>query len=189
LKLRVFLATALVTAVGVTGAASAHLSVTAAPADAGPPGDIPDNQAFVEFAPPGAGFAVKVPEGWARTTKARTTQFTDKLNTVVIEWTPAPKAASVSSVRNRLVPRLRSQRRGFRLGTVSATKRNAGSAILITYRALSRPDEVTGKTIVDDVEEYLFFHKGVLVTVTLSGPKGADNVDPWRIVTDSLRWT
>ncbi|MDT7564604.1 MAG: hypothetical protein QOG76_3228, partial [Pseudonocardiales bacterium] len=25
--------------------------------------------------------------------------------------------------------------------------------------------------------------------LTLSGPKGADNVDPWRKVTDSLRWT
>jgi hypothetical protein len=26
------------------------------------------------------------------------------------------------------------------------------------------------------------------VTLTLSGPKDADNVDPWRLVTDSLRW-
>jgi hypothetical protein len=25
--------------------------------------------------------------------------------------------------------------------------------------------------------------------LTLSGPKGADNVDPWKIVTDSLRYT
>jgi hypothetical protein len=24
--------------------------------------------------------------------------------------------------------------------------------------------------------------------VTLSGPAGADNVDPWRTVTDSFRW-
>jgi hypothetical protein len=24
--------------------------------------------------------------------------------------------------------------------------------------------------------------------LTLSGPKGADNVDPWRIVSDSLKW-
>ena len=32
-------------------------------------------------------------------------------------------------------------------------------------------------------------YKGKDVVLTLSGPKGADNVDPWRIVTDSLRWT
>jgi hypothetical protein len=26
------------------------------------------------------------------------------------------------------------------------------------------------------------------VVLTLSGPKGADNVDPWRKITDSLWW-
>jgi hypothetical protein len=30
-----------------------------------PPGDIPDNQVFVEYRSP-LGFAIKVPEGWAR---------------------------------------------------------------------------------------------------------------------------
>jgi hypothetical protein len=26
------------------------------------------------------------------------------------------------------------------------------------------------------------------VILTLSGPVGADNADPWRVVTDSLQW-
>jgi hypothetical protein len=26
------------------------------------------------------------------------------------------------------------------------------------------------------------------VVVTLSAPVGSDNVDPWRIITDSLSW-
>jgi hypothetical protein len=47
---------------------------------------------------------------------------------------------------------------------------------------------VTGKAKTDAVERYLFVHKGKRVTLTLSGPKGADNVDPWRLVTDSLSW-
>ena len=38
------------------------------------------------------------------------------------------------------------------------------------------------------VERYAFWHDGQEAVLTLSGPKGADNVDPWRIVTDSLRW-
>jgi hypothetical protein len=25
--------------------------------------------------------------------------------------------------------------------------------------------------------------------ITLSGPAGADSVDPWRTITDSLQWT
>jgi len=31
-------------------------------------------------------------------------------------------------------------------------------------------------------------HSGTEVVLTLAGPKGADNVDPWRTVTDSLAW-
>ena len=38
------------------------------------------------------------------------------------------------------------------------------------------------------MERYTFWHDGQEAVLTLSGPKGADNVDPWRIVTNSLRW-
>lgn len=41
-----------------------------------PAGDIPDNQAYVPFTPPGGGFTVKIPEGWASTTAGPTTTFT-----------------------------------------------------------------------------------------------------------------
>ncbi|MGW7755716.1 hypothetical protein ACWGK6_30135 [Streptomyces violaceusniger] len=45
-----------------------------------------------------------------------------------------------------------------------------------------------GKSVRDSVERYVFFHYGRQVVLTLTGPTGADNVDPWRIVSDSLRW-
>src|SRR5204863_303939 len=60
----------------------------------------------------------------------------------------------------------------------------AATAALATGPA----DPVTGKTRVDAVERYLFFHRAREAVLTLSGPKGADNVDPWRTITDSLRW-
>ena len=47
---------------------------------------------------------------------------------------------------------------------------------------------VTGKVRRNAVERYVFFHGGRDVVLTLSGPAGADNVDPWKLVTDSLRW-
>jgi hypothetical protein len=50
-----------------------------------PPGDIPDNQAFVRYSPPGAGFSIEVPEGWSRTTDGKAVVFTDKLNSIRIE--------------------------------------------------------------------------------------------------------
>jgi hypothetical protein len=48
---------------------------------------------------------------------------------------------------------------------------------------------VTGRSHTDAVQRYVFFHKGRDVVLTLSGPKGADNVDPYKVVTDSLRYT
>ena len=53
-----------------------------------------------------------------------------------------------------------------------------------------QPDPVTGKAR-DQRRRALRLlpRRRATSTLTLSGPKGADNVDPWRIVTDSLRWT
>ena len=140
-----------------------------------PAGDIPDNQAFVRFAPPGAGFSVKVPEGWGRTAGGGAVTFTDKLNSIRMEAGTAAGAgkapAGVSGVK------------------VTTVHRTAGTATEVSYLAQSSPDAVTGKTRTNAVEQYTFRHGGRAVVLTLSGPKGADNVDPWRIVTDSLRFT
>lgn len=154
-----------------------------------PPGDIPDNQAFVEYAPPGAGFAVKVPEGWGQTSDGGAVVFTDKLNSIRVEALPAGAAPTVESVTANELPAIRSAAAGFQPGQVTAITRPAGDGVLVTYLAESAPDPVTGKTLLDAVERYEFFHNGTQVVLTLSGPQGADNVDPWKIVTDSLRWT
>ena len=46
-----------------------------------PPGDIPDTQVFVAYN--GAGFSMKVPEGWSRTDQPSGARFTDKYNIIV----------------------------------------------------------------------------------------------------------
>jgi hypothetical protein len=170
------------------GGSSRSNSAAGTVAEASPAGDIPDNQAFVEYAPPRGGYAVKVPEGWARTTTAGAVSFTDKLNTIRIEALPAAKPPTVASAKAHEVAALASAP-GFELGDVSTVRRTAGNAVLVTYRARGRADAVTGKTVPNAVERYEFFKGGKEVVLTLSGPVGADNVDPWRIVTDSLRWT
>ena len=35
-------------------------------AETNPVGDIPDTQVFVDYAPPGGGYAVQIPQGWSR---------------------------------------------------------------------------------------------------------------------------
>ena len=155
-----------------------------------PAGDIPDNQAYVAYSPPGSGFSVKVPEGWARTTPARgVTSFTDKLNRVQMQQRAATSAMTIAGARQTVIPALAKSVPGFKAGKLSTVSRTAGSAIRITYLATSPTDPVTGRSHTDAVERYEFFHRGTSVVLTLSGPKGADNVDPWKIVTDSLRYT
>jgi hypothetical protein len=138
-----------------------------------PAGDIPDNQAYVAYRPPGASYSVKVPEGWAQRTTGQAVTFTDKLNTVRLEARTATRALTVPGANQK----------------ATKVSRHAGTAVRITYVAGGAPDPVTGKRRSDAVERYVFVHNGRAAVLTLSGPKGADNVDPWRIITDSLRWT
>ncbi len=152
-----------------------------------PSGDIPDSQAFVPYR--GAGFVVSVPEGWAQSTSGGGVQFSDKLNTITAQAKPAGGALTVAQARTTIVAKLAATRKGFVPGAVTIVTRKAGPAVRITYMASGTTDPVTGKTPTDAFEQYVFVHNGKRLTLILSGPKGADNVDPWRIVTDSVRWT
>ncbi|MEW2087038.1 hypothetical protein [Streptomyces sp. NPDC005283] len=163
----------------------------ATPTESNPPGDIPDNQVYVSYRPSGgsfSGFAVKVPEGWARTDQGSTAVFTDKLNTVKITATSASSAPTTGSVTNTVVPQLRSRVPKFAAPKVSEVTRHAGRVVLLTYQGDSAKDQVTGKVVRDAFERYAFYRAGHEVDLTLSGPVKADNVDPWRIVSDSFAW-
>jgi hypothetical protein len=153
-----------------------------------PPGDIPDDIAFVAFHPAGGKYEISVPEGWARTTSGDVYTFTDKLNTVRVEVVPAAGAPTVASATATEVPVVRAAAKGFALQKVQAVQRKGGTAVLVTYRADSPVDPVTGKVVPDAFERYEFFHAGTEAILTLSGPVNADNVDPWRTVSDSFRW-
>jgi hypothetical protein len=151
------------------------------------PGDIPDNQVFVPYRPSGASFQVKVPEGWAQTGGGAATTFTDHYNSITIAVATATHAPSTAEVRSSGLTDVEAGE-FFALGDVSTVQRHAGPAVGATYETGSDPNPVTGKRALLAVERYVFFHAGTLVTLTLSGAKGADNVDPWRTVTDSLTW-
>jgi hypothetical protein len=179
-----------------TSSTAAAASATAASSQAGaapagtetpPPGDIPDTTAYVAFRPDSSQYEVKVPEGWARTVSPAAVFFTDKLNIISI-WTTKAAAPTVASARAVEVPAIRHPLHGFALTGVSVVSRRAGTAVLIRYSADSRPDPVTGKVYKDTFERYEFYKNGTEAVVLLGGPAGADNVDPWRTVTNSFRW-
>jgi hypothetical protein len=151
------------------------------------PGDIPDDQVFVNYSPPGATFSVKVPEGWTRTTSGDSVTFTDKYNSITMSSMQAAAAPTVDAVRTHGMTDV-SNDPTFTLGDVTTVDRTSGKGVLATYEIGSTPNSVTGKKALLSVERYFFAQGGHEIVLTLSGAKGADNVDPWRIVTDSLRW-
>lgn len=154
-----------------------------------PPGDIPDNQGFVNYTAPSGLFSVKVPEGWARTDSGGGVVFSDKFNSIAAETLPSRVTPTVDSVRSGEVPMIAAHTAGFVPGTVSAVNRKAGTAILVTYGAESARDAVTGKVATLSVERYEFFSGATEVALTLSAPTGSDTVDPWLVVTDSFQWS
>jgi hypothetical protein len=153
-----------------------------------PSGDIPDTQAYVPFSAPGTNVTVKVPEGWSRSSTAAGTTFTDKLNSITIEQRKAAGAVTAAKAKQADVPALAKSVQGFKLKSVATLQRNAGPVVRISYLAVAQKNPVTGKGGTDAVERYLFVKSGKELVLTLSGPKGADNVDPWKIVTNSVVW-
>ena len=151
------------------------------------PGDIPDNQVFVPFTSPD-GFTVKVPEGWSQTDNGGVTTFTDNYNAIELASVPAAAAPTVDSVSSSGLTDV-SSNSTFHLVTVEPVTRKVGDGVVAKYEIGSAPNPVTGKSALLAVERYFFNHNGKDAVLTLSGAKGADNVDPWKTVTDSLTFS
>jgi hypothetical protein len=150
---------------------------------------VPDNQAYVTFDSVTGSFGLKVPEGWARTTAGAVTTFTDKLNSVAVVQTAASSPPTIASAKQTQVPALMASEAKFTLTDVKTFSRPGGSGVVITYLKDSPTNAVTGSVVRDAVELYLFWKNGQLASVTLTSPQGADNVDPWNIVTKSFAWS
>ena len=172
------------------------LSASAAPARAqeqavvpekNPPGDIPDSQVFVTFKS-ADGFELKVPEGWARTSRKNGVQFADKYNTIDLEIAAADADRTVASVRSQQAGALSKTGRAAKILDVKRVVLPAGPAVLIIYESNSEPNPVTRKQLRLESNRYLIFHKGRLATLDLAAPRGADNVDQWQLISRSFHW-
>jgi hypothetical protein len=151
-----------------------------------PPGDIPDNLAFVGYTNKAGGYSFTHPEGWARTGSGTHVVFTDKLNGVSVDSVKATAAPTTSSAKASDLPRLQGSVPAFELRNISHVGLPGGQGVRIVFRRNSDPDQVTGKVYRDEVEEYLLYRAGRLVRMDLYGPVGADNVDAYRTMSRSV---
>ena len=156
-------------------------------AESNPPGDIPDNLQFVPYASAAGKYRFTHPEGWLEKASGASVTFTDKLNGVQVAPGTATTVPTVATAKAQDVPALARSQAAFEARAVKAVTVPAGTGVRIVYRRNSAPDPVTGRQYRDEVERYELVAKGREVVIELYGPVGADNVDAYRTMVQSLR--
>jgi hypothetical protein len=147
-------------------------------------GDIPDNQVFLVFTNRTAGYSMKYPEGWAQQGSADQVTFRDKNNIVriVVGRGAAPTQAAVRPDVMQL-GRARVESRP-QVMTVAGRP-----AFKVVYSTESAPNAVTGKRVKLVVDRYYLWKRGRRAVVDLGTPVGVDNVDAYRLMIESFRWS
>ena len=156
-------------------------------AEKSPPGDIPDNQAFVAFRSP-QGFSIKVPEGWARRESADAVHFSDKYNALQVVVSARAAAPTLASLKAGEIAALEQSPKAVRVTSAKALALPAGAAFVVHYGSNSDPNPVTNKAIRLDSATYYLWKAGKLATLTVSAPAGADNADQWLLMARSFTW-
>jgi hypothetical protein len=169
-----------------SGSSPSGASQAPVPVESNPPGDIPDNLAFLPYTNPAAGYSFTHPEGWAQQESGAAVTFTDKLNGVSADTASIPAPLDQATVRAQEVPRLAATEAAFELVSVTDETLPAGSGVRVIYRRNSAPDPVTGRQVRAEVEEHLVSNGTSAVRLALFGPVGADNVDAYRTMARSL---
>jgi len=167
-----------------TGASGTGPDALQAEANSAAAGDIPDNQVFLVFRNHSAGYSMKYPEGWARQRSKDSVTFRDKNNVVRIVVTDGPPS-TVASVQNDVATlpnaQLQSPPQSMTIG--------GSPAIKVVYSTESTPNSVTGKRVKLVVDRYYLWKDGRVAVVDLGTPEGVDNVDAYRLMIESFRWS
>jgi hypothetical protein len=158
-----------------------------------PPGDLPDQVAWIHPPTTAGHFQIDVPEGWGRSQPEPTTfvyRDNGMFNTIEVGWKTASSAPTVASAKSNEVPPLRQQYQGsaFQLESVTQVSLMAGSAVLIKYLVNSPPNPTTGKQERDEVVRYELFRNGVEAIFALSSIVNQDTTDFYNHVKGSFKW-
>ena len=62
-------------------------------------------------------------------------------------------------------------------------------AVKVVYSTESAPNPVTGKRVTLLVDRYYLAHGGKEAIIDLGTPVGVDNVDAYRLMIESFRWS
>jgi hypothetical protein len=150
-------------------------------------GDIPDNQVFLTFHDAAAGYSIKFPEGWAQRGAASPVTFQDKNNLVRV--TVAQGGAVSVATATAELNGLRRRTPSLRFDAPVQTTVGGKQVVKAVYSTESAPNPVTGKRVKLVVDRYYVPGAGKHAIVDLGTPEGVDNVDAYRLMIESFRWT
>ncbi len=164
----------------------ANSNAASAEAQSAAQGDIPDNQKFLRYNNPQAGYSVKYPEGWAQKGTGNLVTFSDKGNGVKIAVTrgAAPTVASVAAGLQEEAAKDPT----LKPGMPQQLKVGPNQAIHVVYHVQGPTDPVTGTKPTLMVDRYVLENQGRVATVDQSSPAGVDNVDAYRLIIESFQW-
>jgi hypothetical protein len=168
-------------------AASPSGSQAPEPSGATTSGDVPDNAVFLTFHGTNPTFSIQYVEGWQVTPQPDGVVIRDKdsSETVAVVARQADVAGYVAGTD---LPALRAQA-GFGLIRQDTVKVGGASYVHLAFHLTSPPDAVTGKQVPLTVDRYYVPGSSGLAIVSLATPDGVDNVDAFRQMIDSFRWS
>jgi hypothetical protein len=175
-------ATTAASSCGSSSASSANASEAASTAA----GDIPDNQQFLTFKNRSGGYSISYPEGWARSGSGNSVLFQDKGNTITTKVAPGPQPTP-ASVTAELKQEAASDP-CLSPGTPQVVTVGPNQVVKVTYMTQGQKSPVTGQRPKISVDRYVYFKGGKVATVDLATPVGVDNVDAYRMISESFRW-
>jgi hypothetical protein len=149
-------------------------------------GDIPDNQVFLTLRDKAGGFSMKYPEGWAQRSKAGVLTIQDKNNVVRVALSNA--ALPTTATVDQQMKDLRAKTPSLKAAAAATTTISGAPAIKVTYTTVSAPNAMTGKTTILMVDRYYLSHNGRLAVIDMGTPQGVDNVDAYRLMSESFTW-
>ena len=150
-------------------------------------GDVPDNAVFLTYKGANPGFSIQYVEGWQVTPQADGVVIKDKdsSETVALMGLQADIPGYVASTD---LPALQAQA-GFGLVKQDTVKVGGSRYVHLVYHQKSPPDSVTGKQVAQTVDRYYVPGTAGIAIVSLATPDGVDNVDAFRQMIQSFKWS
>jgi hypothetical protein len=150
-------------------------------------GDVPDNAVFLTYKATGHVFAIQYVEGWQVTPQPDGVVIRDKdsSETVTVVGAQADIPGYVTSTD---LPALQAQA-GFKLVKQDTVKVGSSRYVHLVFHQDSPPDSVTGKQVPQTVDRYYVPGTAGFAVVSLATPDGVDNVDAFRQMIESFKWS